>query len=325
MKLLIISSIYGWILLPFSWVLCTGQLRKIQVVFAHHCVHRTYFHNNAKYNDFMLELLTLLAFVQNGREYRIDHLGHHNRQYFTTKDDADAALLYSLGFLPGLSREKLWKKLFFIIFTPKLHYIFIKSRFMSNIVNRPFKWRVASSLWLLFLLFGTTILVKWWVVVLVLWVPMFILYNISALLQFITEHAWMITDDSPKGDLAYAERCWGRFFGEKMPTNDDRKQFLILRWSVWLLKMLVIHAPIRFACFVGDLPAHDWHHLCTLKDKDPSSWPTAIFSRQEMIDQGCTLMMEKRELWGLKSMLDHVFLLLETAEINKSDKVLAYV
>lgn len=310
------SSIWGYVLLPFSWIFCTGQLRKIQVVYAHHCVHRTYFHRNATYNDFMLEFLTVLAFVQNGKDYRRDHLGHHNRENFTTRADSDANFLYFLGFLPGLDRAVLWRRLFRVIFSPKLHLTFIKFRLVSNVIGRRGYWRFASVCWLLVILALPFTTHNGWSFVVVLWLPMFIFYNVSALLQFITEHAWMLSEEAPKNDSGYADRCWGRFLGDPIPPSSS-----LLSWMLWTTRLLLIHAPVRYGCLVGDLPAHDWHHLCTLKNKDPTTWPTAIFSRQEMIDGGCNLKMENRELWGMYHMLNHVFTLLSLVQDPVSEVI----
>lgn len=303
----------GLVMLPITWIFCTGLLRKIQVVFAHHCVHRTFFVGNPVANDIMLELLTTLTLVQNGVEYRRDHLGHHNRELFTTKDDADAALLYKLGFLPGLKKSALWKRLFLVLFSPQLHWIFLKSRFQSNFVNRSLPGRIVAISWAVAITIGLSLLVPWWQLALVIWLPLFVLYNASALIQFITEHAWMLSAKAPAGIEAYADRCWGRFFGDPCPIN-VRGVKAIYQWAHWLVKMVFVHVPVRFACFVGDLPAHDWHHLCTIKNLEPASWPRALYSRQNMIDSGVGLGMEQRELWGLKSMLDHVFSLLESVD-----------
>jgi len=307
------TVIYGFVLLPVTWIICTGQIRKIQVVYAHHCVHRTFFKNKPKINDFMLEVLTIIVLVQNGDEYRRDHLGHHSRELFTTKNDSDAALLFELGFLPSLKANTLWKKLFVVMFSPKFHWFFLKSRFYSNLINRPLGWRLLAIVWALTISIGLAMTFVWWHIALVVWLPIFIFYNASALLQFITEHAWMISDKSPKSLDSYADRCWGRFFGDACPAIELRGVDAAIQWSIWSCRMLFVHAPIRFGCFVGDLPAHDWHHLCTFKDYDPASWPVALYSRQLMIDSGHGLGMESRELWGLHSMLNHAFNLLESA------------
>lgn len=307
------AIMWGWLALPFTWVICTGLLRKIQVVFAHHCVHRHFIHKNPAANELMLNILTTITLVQNGKEYRQDHLGHHSRVIFTTKEDADAALLFKLGFIPGEKKSVLWKKLFVVLFSPRLHWTFLSSRIRSNFIKRPPTWRLISISWAVSITVGLSMITTWWHVALVVWLPLFILYNASALIQFITEHAWMVTEKSPQGLNTYAERCWGRFFGDPCPDAEAHGLSGIGLWVKWFAKMIFIHAPIRFGCFVGDLPAHDWHHLCSFKQNDPATWPVAIFSRQSMIDRGIGLGMEVRELWGLSSMLNHVFTLLEAA------------
>ena len=305
--------VWGIIALPFTWVICTGLLRKIQVVFAHHCVHRTFILHNPAANDLMLNVLTTIPLVQHGEEYRRDHFAHHSRALFTTKEDADAALLFSLGFIPGEKKTSLWRRLVVVLFSPRLHWIFLSSRFRSNFVRRSLAWRLVSIGWAAAITVGLGVATTWWHVALVVWLPLFILYNASALLQFLTEHAWMITEKSPRNIEAYAERCWGRFFGDPCPSEAHGVTGAIL-WAKWFTKMIFVHAPIRFGCFVGDLPAHDWHHLCSFKNSDSATWPVAIFSRQSMIDSGNGFGMERRELWGLSSMLNHVFALLETAD-----------
>lgn len=308
------SFAWGVLVLPITWVICTGLLRKIQVVFAHHCVHRTFFRNNPKANELMLNILTTIALVQHGDEYRRDHFAHHSRSVFTTTKDADAALLFSLGFIPGTKKPFLWRRFFINLFSPRLHGIFLISRFRSNIIKRPLRWRLIAILWITAITVGLSALTTWWHIALVVWLPLFFLYNVSALIQFLTEHAWMITPESPHDLDAYAERCWGRFFGEPCPTSNATCLIAVYQWVRWATRMTFIHAPARFGCFVGDLPAHDWHHLCGLHKNDPATWPKAIYSRQSMIDTGYGFGMDRRELWGLCSMLNHVFSLLEAAD-----------
>lgn len=307
------TLMWGAFALPFTWVICTGLVRKIQVVFAHHCVHHTFIRGNPAANELMLNVLTTIALVQHGAEYRRDHLAHHSRALFTTKDDADAALLFSMGFVPGKTKSSLWRRLFVSLLSPRLHWIFLVSRFRSNFIRRPLVWRFISLAWAASITVGLSMMTTWWHVALVVWLPLFILYSVSALLQFITEHAWMITEKSPTGLEAYADRCWGRFFGDPCPATGAHGLEYAGQWVKWAAKLIFIHAPVRFGCFVGDLPAHDWHHLCGFKKSDPATWPVALFSRQTMIDTGNGLGMEDRELWGLGSMLNHVFTLLEVA------------
>lgn len=307
------SVLAGLLLMPAGWILSTGLLRKIQVVFGHHCVHRHFVSGGAAANDWVLNVLTTLTLVQSGPEYRRDHLGHHNRALFTTREDADAALLHQLGFVPGRSRAALWRSFFLKLGSVSLHLTFLRARLRSNFISRPLVWRLASMLWASLITVGLGVALGWWQVALIIWVPVFLLYNVSALIQFITEHAWVM--GGPTLDTtAYAERCWGRFLGERCPSVGAGNLRDMAQWLKWGGRMFFVHAPARLGCFVGDLPAHDWHHLCSLVRRDPSRWPVAIFARQEMIDAGQGLGMEHRELWGLRSMLNHVFSTMENAD-----------
>ncbi len=305
------ASIFGFLILPLTWVICTGLLRKMQVVFGHHSVHRTFIPSNPAANELMLNILVTIPLAQNSEEYRHDHFGHHSRALFTTLKDADAAFLHTLGFAPGASKAALWHTLFKVLVLPRLHWLFLLARMRSNFITRPPLWRLLAAAWLGFLTVGLCLLTAWWHVALVVWLPFFIFYHISALLQFLTEHAWMISRDAPESTEAYAERCWGRFLGAPCPPRADGARLQLLPWIQWWAGMILVHAPMRLGCLVGDLPAHDWHHLCGFLRQAPALWPTAIFARQSAIDGGNSMGMERRELWGMHSMLEHVFSALE--------------
>ncbi len=305
----------GFAMLPLTWLVITGLMRKMQVVYGHHCVHRVFVRGHPAGNEFLLRALTTFLLVQNGAEYRRDHLGHHNRSLFTTVRDADAAFLHRLGFQPGTRRGVLWRRLLLgTLLSPRFHGLFLAARLGSCLMRQPPAWRLAAAAWTGLLTAGLAALAGWWQAALVVWVPMFFLYHHSALLQFLTEHAWLVSGEAPRSVDAYAERCWGRFLGDPCPAPGRHRGLAWLgAWTRWWLRLLLLHAPVRVACLVGDLPAHDWHHLCGFIGDDTAAWPGAIHARQAAIDRGRSLRMEQRELWGLRSMLDHVFLLLEMA------------
>lgn len=308
--------IIGVILTLPSGIVATGLIRKLQVVFAHHAIHGTLFQKNAKANQLALHMITTFALLQAGKEYKIEHFGHHNRSIFTTYEDADAALLFSLGFKPKTNRKALWSKLYLSLASPIVHLRLLMARLRSNLFKQPLPWKIASWLWLGFITVGLATMTDWWHVALVVWLPMFIFYNISAILQFITEHAWMVSDDSPADKNLYAERCWGRFVGEPCPETNLSGLVKYISWTKWWTRLLVIHLPVRMGCLVGDLPAHDWHHLCGFVGHQAADWPRAIFVREEAIASGSDMGMGDRELWGLRGMLEHVFMKLEMAEAN---------
>ena len=124
-------------------------------------------------------------------------------------------------------------------------------------------------------------------------------------MQFLTEHLWLLSEMAPTNKDAYAERCVGRFCGEPVPGATG-KAASVVAWAGWWLRTLFVHLPTRLGIIVGDLPAHDWHHLCGFVKQHPSEWPSAIYARQRAIDSGEAAGMERRELWGLAAMTRHV-------------------
>jgi hypothetical protein len=141
--------------------------------------------------------------------------------------------------------------------------------------------------------------------VLAIWIPLTLLYQTSALLQFTTEHIWM-TSKAPLTDtVEYAKRCHGRFSGERVPSSE-----LTLgsarEWMGWWCRLMLIHIPVRMSILVGDLPAHDWHHMTSMVKHNATDWSNAIFMRQRAIDNAESAGMEHRELWGIGEMVNYV-------------------
>lgn len=290
-----------WLTPVFALLVC-GALRKIQVVYVHHAVHQTFIPRNAAANRLTSNLFTTLALIQNPDEYRTEHFEHHSRSIFTTRHDADAALLYKFGLRPGRSIKALKAALLKTLISPAFHLYFLTSRLRSNLIARPLPWRLASATWLLVIAVAAPLTLGIVNTALAIWLPLVFIYQMSALVQFLTEHLWLLTEQAPSELDAYADRCVGRFCGEMLPAPGN-----VIAWIGWWARTLFIHIPVRFGILVGDLPAHDWHHLCGFVRQHPAQWPQAIYARQQAIDSGLSMGMEKRELWGLSRMLQHVF------------------
>lgn len=294
-------------------VAMTGLFRKFQVEYGHHASHRSFVRGNREKNNFYLNLSTTIALCQNGVEYRKEHNEHHDRSIFTTEEDADAALLMKFGFKPGLSRKRLWLKLISNLLSPYFHAYFFWQRLRSSFVTRSsWTWRVASAVWLTFLC-STGFLLPLWIAVVAIWLPLTIFYQMSALIQFVTEHAWMITQTAPTTNKTYAERCWGRFMGERLPEPSSNLFTAFIIWSGFLLRHVFLHLPGRYAIIVGDMPAHDWHHLAGYLGVPGHNCPAGIYERQRAIEAGDKLRMAERELWGVIAMINHIFIILEHA------------
>lgn len=301
----------GCAMTPVFALYLTGALRKAQVVYGHHAIHGTLFRQRSKANAYAARGLTIFALSQNEAEYEKDHLDHHRRTIFTTLDDSDAALLYACGVQPGRPLRELNRALFITLVSLRYHLWFIKARLMSNLRRPPVERAIAVAWMVLIFIFAP---LHYGVVAtcLALWLPLTILYQMSALLQFATEHVWL-TGDAPGANAhAYAQRCHGRFSGERVPGTDGAPAS-VRTWLAWWTRTLCLHVPMRLAVLVGDLPAHDWHHLVAAVGHSTSSWPRAIYERQRAIDSGNSAGMEERELWGVGAMVRHVLLSMSRA------------
>jgi hypothetical protein len=141
---------------------------------------------------------------------------------------------------------------------------------------------------------------------LVILMPMGPLYHVSALLQFLTEHRWLVTNDGPREKNDYAARCVGRFALIPPPVFGLTSLPAISAWTWWTLRM-VAELLVRVGVWVGDLPAHDHHHLAGHVGHDVHDWDEAIFERQRAIDVGDKYGIATREVYGIKAALDWVF------------------
>ncbi|MGM3278135.1 fatty acid desaturase [Ralstonia sp. 24A2] len=301
----------GYGLTPIFALYLTGALRKAQVVYGHHAIHGTLFKQRSKANDHAARGLTIIALSQNEAEYEQDHLDHHRRTIFTTLHDADAALLYRCGVQPGKPLEDLKRALLATLVSPRYHLWFLKARLMSNLRRPPLE-RAIAIVWMALIFIIVPLQYGVVAACMALWLPLTILYQMSALLQFATEHVWLTGEAPGANALAYAQRCHGRFSGERVPGTDGSPASA-RTWLAWWTRTLCIHVPTRLAVLVGDLPAHDWHHLVAAVGHSASSWPHAIYERQRAIDSGNSAGMEERELWGIGDMVCHVLLSMSRA------------
>lgn len=289
----------------------TGFLRKTQVVYGHHAIHRTLFRGRRELNERVAMCMSIFALSQSENEYKRDHLDHHRWSIFTTIRDADASLLHKFGVRPGKSIKELNRNLIRTLFSPRYHLWFLKARFSSNLRRSPVGLSLVIA-WVLVIFVGIPYQFGFVAACLALWLPMTILYQMSALLQFTTEHVWL-TDGVPGNkENAYAERCHGRFCGERVPgatgTSASTRD-----WLIWISRTLLIHFPMRLTVLVGDLPAHDWHHLVAMVGHSSKPWQLAIFERQHAIDSRNSAGMEEREIWGVDNMIKHVLLKMSCA------------
>lgn len=283
-----------------------GRLRSAQVATAHYAIHNAVARKRAV-NNLVATIALIIPVAQHPEAYKRDHLRlHHGRPTFATKDDPDASFLDTLGFQPGMTKAALWQQLWKTLVSPKFHYLFLKARLFSALVDSPWKHRSLVLLWLGALAAIGGVIGPWAFLITIL-LPLTFLYHISALLQFVTEHRWRSILGPASNDQEYADLCTGRFCGEMPPAKSDDRVRDFMRWSGWAARMAFLHVPTRMAILVGDLPVHDAHHLVNRLRHNPRHWRDGIFLREQAIQEGDKLGLKTREQWGLAAMLNWVF------------------
>jgi hypothetical protein len=296
-----VQSGFYWAL-PIAWLLVVSAARRAQVQIFHVAVHEA-FTGKKRVDRSVGELISVVLLIQPFDAYFEDHVRkHHPAQTFATPADPDLAFLIVLGFLPGMTRAQLWRHLFVTLFSPKFHYLFLAARIKANMFTASAARRAAAWAFALMLI-GSAVATGQVITLVVAWyLPIIFLYQISALLQFVCEHRWLLRRESNEPAKSHLARLTvGRFLGTAFPDDGSPAQKL-----VWVFKMLG-HALVRVSVLVAGLPDHDWHH------RHPASrdWPISIYARQRDIDLGCPgWPTPYLEVWGLASAIDGVFTLL---------------
>lgn len=296
-------------LLPVSWLLTTGGVRTFYVVIEHSCTHHIFSSKNAT-NRITAEIISSLFWTQAYTEFKLEHATHH--RVTRLPEDPDTRFLNEWGFFADMLPDAVLRQVIKTALSPIYHLRSFTERVRSSFTGPPFKIAVSAG-YLCTLLYVLSVLHIWsyWIV---LWVfPVAFLFQISMLINILTEHRWPSRDNDGKRDLA--EVCFGRFCGESVPATDEAafpESFWL--WSVWWMRIVFVYLPYRLFVLVGDEPQHDLHHR-----QPPSDWANAKFARFAQISNGnADKYGTYTDEWG--SFLDHIR---ASSSARKPDKAVA--
>jgi len=302
--------------LLYGWLFIVSGARKLATTINHYCVHEDFFpvgwKRFAKYHAIVAEINSVICFLQCFSEYRDEHVTHHQVKNVATIYDPDMIFMWSLGFRPGMDKKELWKNFYKVILNPSFHFLFLKIRIKSNFSQGSTYRKIAVALYLVILVL-VAVFYSWQVIVFAWGFPLTILYHISALMQFSSEHRWLKdTDQFGKIDnLSQTDKVArsktitvGRFFGERVPdTSNSNILKTVLLWVKWVSRMVFIHLTMRLFVLPGDLPQHDWHH----RAKKGADWANAAYARQIAIGNLSSEEEPFIEVWGIGNAIDAVF------------------
>ncbi len=314
------------LLLPLTisvWLLgasmLVGGARNSLTSIIHQSVHGK-FTGKEKIDLWIGHMFGSILLFQDYHAYRIEHCGiHHKLRYLATSADPDAIFMCELGFRSDMTRREAWNHLISLIISPQFHTLFLKHRLRSNLSapETPKYRRYFASLSLITPFAACVMAMVFFnnLLPFILWVtcwfvPLVIGYQISALLQFASEHYWSLAENvrdltqlnSKKGALARLTN--GRFMADPLPQPGLKGISLVESWTWWVIRMITVNTICRLAIMTDDLCSHDWHH----RHQTSENWGNAVYERQADLDAGCPDWPENyTNIYGLGRAIDAVF------------------
>ncbi|MET8336065.1 fatty acid desaturase [Streptosporangium canum] len=296
-----VATTHGfWVLaLLAGWVLTVTGARMMVLVIAHQALHRR-FSGRPSGDRFWGEAVTVLSVFHTFRDFKEEHFdNHHRREVFATEVDPPVQFLADLGFRPGMTRARLWRRAWLVFLSPVFYWKGFAGRVVSNLRGGLVR-RVLFALW-----FGWWLSLPFWfpngllVLLLAFAVPVIAFAQLSALLDRLGEHEWLAPRNPEFGHRFYtAANTSARFCGGPVPAKGDG----VWAWIRWTALTLGYHLPSRLLVIVGDLPNHDYHH----RYPATPDWTIAAYARQRDIDNGPEG-PPYQEVWGMGQAIDRVF------------------
>ena len=298
-----------WALLPFGWLLTVAAMRTFQTSFVHHAAHGALLKND-KYGRWLAELLSTLVVIQPESEYRSGHRLHHGKT--ATTDDPDLQLLVEFGFRPGRTIPQYWWQFVNLMLSPKFHTKYALIRLRSNFLAASAIRRLMSLAWatILFLFAATTGSI--WQLTFVWLIPAWPLFQMTGLMQLLTEHNWVrIGERSESPKVILGRLTHDRYFGEEFPANAG-----VAGTVFWIARMLLIHFPMKLMVAQADLANHSWHHRVPQGD-----WANAAYHRRDAVlvqvsAGSANGWPEYTECWGFIEAANATFRLLSSLPPN---------
>lgn len=250
---------------------------------------RVHFYKAVDINDMRVaDVLAFVTFTKAAPIYRLEHtLQHHRGDVFTTARDPSAQFLATCGLAPGRTAATAVVMMLANLVSPVFHGRFLWSRIRGNLIDvGTLRRLVACAVWTMVIAaLASHGALDWFALIYA--VPVILLYHVSVMLEFASEHACLMprAPDRPAS--------WARFCGAPVPRGG------VVAWVRWWIAMVGYHLVVRIAVLPADLPQHDFHH------RFPATklWTHAAHARTACLDRGEAQLVE---LWGLHRALGHV-------------------
>ena len=245
--------------LGLSWLITVNRTRSLQALF-HHLTHGAVLPHRR-----LAQLVATMAFTapvlyQSWRTYCKSHVNtHHHFRVLCSEKDPDQHFIANNGFGLNMNEKNFWWKVWTQPFSPSFLWGQVKDSWLVSFVEpgwfetlyRVIFLAAMTTFALTFGYFGRLLLL--------FWVPVWLLFRHSMWLQLITEHFWFAPSDSEMGSTtAYGRLTWGRFQGRPLPRKG------LFSWIRWWALLVLCDLPVRLYVYPQDLSNHDFHHRLPL-------------------------------------------------------------
>lgn len=306
----------GLFLLVPGWMVTLHALRNLRMLIFHQCSHRNMY-RKPRLDALIGELLASLLLVQNFRRYQREHVSdHHGVHHMTLRDPTVQAFLLSLDVHPGMSRRRMWRRVLRKVTSPIFHARFAVARLQSFWIGATVRERVSATV-----IHGGATAVAAVTgdlpgLLLVWFLPLFLFFQVANVLRLCVKHTFPAPGtEVKKGKAYFGSLTSAVFIGEAVPAPGAPWWVATWRWARWVLRMLVVHAPIRYMVITADTPVHDYHH----RHPAVSNWAHHLYARQADLDAGSPGWPAYTELWGLAPAMNHIFESLARADPTEFD------
>lgn len=308
----------GWwlLLLAPGWAVTLHGLRNLRMLVFHQCAHANLY-RRPRLDTVVGEFLASVIIVQNFQRYRREHVSdHHAAHHMTLRDPTVQAFLIGLDIHPGMPVRTMWRHVLTRIASPVFHTRFFVGRVQSF-------WRASSTREKVFgaVLYGggtaLAVVTGNTVGLAVVWgVPLIVLFQISNTLRLCVKHTFPAPGTAHKRGKAYfGSLTHAIFIGEAAPPAGLGRAEAVRQWTRWTLRMVFVHAPIRYLVITGDTPVHDHHH----RHPATPQWAHHLYERQRDLDEGHPGWPPYTELWGLTDAINTTFATISAASPAEYD------
>jgi chloramphenicol-sensitive protein RarD len=275
---------WAWLALPVAWMMAINGARALQVHVCHQGVHDALSGDPAT-DRLVVEAVSTLLLLHDYRGYRADHAGIHH-PHLAGPDDPDRLFTTEvMKIRPGADVRANRARFLAALVSPRAHALFLFTRLKANFIDCPAWRRLLSVAWLAAVFAALLISQKWQAFLLGCALPMTLLYQASAMCQFVTEHFWVRR--RRQGQSAkehYQSLLLNRHLGDPLPDGERKGLAWWAGWATWWARLSLYHLPVRLGILVADLPVHGAHHLWPLDRR----WANAIYAYRQLADEAGT-------------------------------------